>query len=60
MGIISISSMGDSLYTSSVLHSIRYSTDETLMSMYEWLLTIVIVVALVVYLKLVVNPDDFY
>ena len=60
MGIISISSMGDSLYTNSVLHCIRYSTDETLMSIYDWLLAIGLVLILAVYLKLVVNPNDFY
>ena len=60
MAIIGISSMDDSLYTSSVLYCIRYSTDETLMSIYEWVLAVAIIVALVVYLKLVVNPNDFY
>ena len=55
MGIIGISSMDNSLYTNSVLHCIRYSTDETLMSIYEWVLSVAIIVALVVYLKLVVK-----
>ena len=55
MAIIGISSMDNSLYTNSVLHCIRYSTDETLMSIYEWVLSVAIIVALVVYLKLVVK-----
>ena len=31
-----------------------------MMSIFEWVLAVVIIVALVVYLKLVVNPYDFY
>ena len=60
MGIIGISSMGNPLYTNSILYCIRDSTDETLMSIYEWVLAIGLVLVLAVYLKLVVNPNDFY
>ena len=31
-----------------------------MMNIFEWVLAVVIIVALVAYLKLVVNPYDFY
>ena len=52
--------MDNSLYTNSVLHYIRYSTDETLMSIFDWVLAVAIIVALVVYLKLIVTSNDIY
>jgi|19_taG_2_1085344.scaffolds.fasta_scaffold01236_2 hypothetical protein len=30
------------------------------MSVFDWVIVVVLIVALVVYLKLVVNPYDFY